>query len=344
VATIEWRGDAVEILDQTLLPHRETVLAITDTAGMVDAIERLAIRGAPALGVAGAYGVALAARRHPPGSQEFTTAVASLRAARPTAVNLGRMVDRTAAAASSGGAQAALAEAHAIRAEELAASIAMGVRGADLVTDLVGPAPIRAMTICNTGGLAAVERGTALAVVQTLHERGVLAEALALETRPLLQGSRLTTWELGRMGAPHRLVVDSAGASLLARGAADVVLIGADRVAANGDTANKVGSYGLALAAHRSGVPFIVVAPESTIDLDTAAGSDIEIEDRAAEEVVEVGGTAVAPPGTAVLNPAFDLTPVDLITALVTELRVIRFDAGAGLLQTGRAPTSRTPA
>ena len=343
MATIEWRGEAVEIIDQTLLPHRESVLVIADPAGMVDAIERLAIRGAPALGVAGAYGVALAARHHPAESPEFRTAVAALRSARPTAVNLARMVDRTAAAAA-GGAQAALAEAHAIRAEELSASIAMGERGADLVEDLVGRVPIRAMTICNTGGLAAVERGTALAVVQTLHERGLLGEALALETRPLLQGSRLTTWELGRMGAPHRLVVDSAGASLLARGAADVVLIGADRVVANGDTANKVGSYGLALAARRSGVPFVVVAPESTIDLDTATGSEIEIEDRAAEEVVNVGGTAIAPPDTAVLNPAFDLTPVDLITALVTERRVIRFDAGADLAERGRAPISGMPA
>ena len=187
------------------------------------------------------------------------------------------------------------------------------------------------MTICNTGGLATVERGTALAVIQTLHERGKLAEALPLETRPLLQGGRLTTWELQKMGAPFRLLVDSAGPFLLSRGLADVVLIGADRVAANGDTANKIGSFSLALGAARAGVPFIVVAPESTIDLDTPNGEVIEIEDRGPAEVVGFNGTPTAPPGTQAINPAFDVTPVDLITALVTEERVVRFDRGEKL-------------
>ena len=187
------------------------------------------------------------------------------------------------------------------------------------------------MTICNTGGLATVERGTALAVIQTLHERGELAEALPLETRPLLQGGRLTTWELQRMGAPHRLLVDSAGPFLLARGAADVVLIGADRVAANGDTANKIGSYSLGLGAARAGIPFLVVAPESTVDLDTPSGDAIEIEDRGSEEVASVRGVPVAPEGTPGVNPAFDVTPVDLITALVTDERVVRFDRGEQL-------------
>ncbi len=207
----------------------------------------------------------------------------------------------------------------------------MGERGADLVLELVGRTPVRAMTICNTGGLATVERGTALAVIQTLHERGVLAEAIAMETRPLLQGARLTAWELGRMGAPHRLAVDGAGPFLLARGAADVVLIGADRVAANGDTANKIGSYSLALGAARAGVPFLVVAPESTVDMATPGGGHIEIEDRGAAEVVTWGGVATAPPGTAAVNPAFDVTPVDLITALVTDRRIVRFDQGQTL-------------
>ena len=205
-------------------------------------------------------------------------------------------------------------------------SLAMGDLGADLVLDLVDPRPLRVMTICNTGGLATVERGTALAVIQTLHERGVLQEALPLETRPLLQGGRLTTWELQRMGAPHRLIVDSAGPFLLARGQADVVLIGADRVAANGDTANKVGSFSLALGAAHANVPFIVVAPESTVDAGTENGAAIEIEDRGPQEVVSVLGTPIAPPATAAINPAFDVTPVSLITALVTELRVVRFD------------------
>ncbi|MFP5489617.1 MAG: s-methyl-5-thioribose-1-phosphate isomerase, partial [Acidimicrobiia bacterium] len=219
---------------------------------------------------------------------------------------------------------AALDEAHAIRAAELAASTAMGELGADLLLDLCGRRPLRVMTICNTGGLATVERGTALAVIQTLHERELLGEAIPLETRPLLQGGRLTTWELARMGAPHRLIVDSAAASLLARGAADAVVAGADRIAANGDTANKIGTFALALAARHAGVPFVIVAPESTVDVDTATGDDIEIEYRDADEVVAVRGTRMCPPDTDVINPAFDVTPAGFIDAIVTETRVVR--------------------
>jgi methylthioribose-1-phosphate isomerase len=199
------------------------------------------------------------------------------------------------------------------------------------VRELVGDANARAMTICNTGGLATVERGTALAVVHTLHEAGRLEEALALETRPLLQGARLTTWELQGIGAPHRLIVDSAAPFLLARGAANVVLTGADRVAANGDTANKVGTYALALGARQAGVPFVVVAPESTVDMSTPTGDDIEIEDRGAAEIVSLRGVAIAPEGTEAANPAFDVTPHELITALVTERRVVRLSAGERL-------------
>ena len=235
------------------------------------------------------------------------------------------MVDRAAAKAPEGF-DAVLAEALTIRDEELAASHAMGALGADLVLELVRQAPVTAMTICNTGGLAAVERGTALAVIQTLHERGQLAEALALETRPLLQGARLTAWELARMGAPHRLLVDSAGPFMLARGQADVVLTGADRIAANGDTANKIGTFSLALGARHAGVPFIVVAPESTVDAATPDGNSIEIEDRGPAEVVSLAGVATAPDGTAAANPAFDITPAELITAVVTDRRIIRLD------------------
>ncbi len=337
--TIAWRDGALELIDQTRLPAELLSLRLTTVPDVIDAIKRLAVRGAPAIGVAGAYGVALAAAADDPRTEPaaFDAAVTALRSARPTAVNLARMVDRvataarTATGAGASPAEAALAEAHRVRDEEREASQAMGERGADLVLDLVGRTPLRAMTICNTGGLATVERGTALAVIQTLHERGVLAEAIAMETRPLLQGARLTAWELGRMGAPHRLAVDGAGPFLLARGAADVVLIGADRVAANGDTANKIGSYSLALGAARAGVPFLVVAPESTVDVATASGADIEIEDRGPAEVVAWGGVATAPPGTAAVNPAFDVTPVDLITALVTDRRVVRFDQGQTL-------------
>ncbi|MGF1597556.1 MAG: S-methyl-5-thioribose-1-phosphate isomerase [Acidimicrobiales bacterium] len=329
--TLDWRRDAVELIDQTRLPHDEVVLRCETVTDLVDAIVRLSVRGAPALGVAGGYGVVLAALANDPAADRpgFETGVGALRAARPTAVNLARMVDRVATVArhSSAGtaAESALAEAHRIRDEELAASVAMGERGADLVLALVDRRPLRVMTICNTGGLAAVERGTALAVVQTLHERGELAEALPVETRPLLQGARLTTWELARMGAPHRLVVDSAGPVLLARGAVDVVVVGADRVAANGDVANKIGTFALALGAAHAGVPFLVVAPESTVDPDTLAGGDIPIEDRGPDEVTHLGGVATAPAGTVAINPAFDVTPAALITALVTDRRVVTY-------------------
>jgi methylthioribose-1-phosphate isomerase len=311
VRTIDWVDGAVELVDQTRLPDECVMVRIETVADLIDAIRRLAVRGAPALGVAGALGVVLAA-----GDQD---AIARLRAARPTAVNLAWGVDQAAAHLPQGR-QGVLKAALRIRDDDIAACQAMGERGADL---LEGDR-LRIMTVCNTGGLAAVERGTALGVVQTLHERGRLAEVLALETRPLLQGARLTTWELARMGAPHRLIADSAGPYLLAKGGIDAVLIGADRIAANGDTANKIGSYALALGAERAGVPFIVVAPETTIDQATPSGEHIEIEDRGADEIVTIRGRRVAPEGTRALNPAFDVTPHDLITAIVTDKRVIR--------------------
>jgi methylthioribose-1-phosphate isomerase len=328
--TIDWVGDKVELIDQTRLPEEVTTLRVSDVPTLIDAIKRLAVRGAPALGVAGAFGVALAYRAHEGSPEAFERAVRSLRAARPTAVNLARMVDRVAVQAEHGF-EAVLTEAFAVRDEELAASRQMGKKGAELVRKLVGDRPVRAMTICNTGGLATVERGTALAVIQTLHEQGALEDAIVLETRPLLQGARLTTWELRRIGAPHRVIVDSAGPFLLARAAADIVVTGADRVAANGDTANKVGTFSLALGAQYARVPFVVIAPESTIDLTTPTGAEIEIEDRGAEEVVVFRDLHVAPDGTAASNPAFDVTPRDLITALVTERRIVRFAEGERL-------------
>ncbi|GAA1657896.1 S-methyl-5-thioribose-1-phosphate isomerase [Nonomuraea maheshkhaliensis] len=309
--TIDWVDGAVELVDQTLLPDKCVMLRVSTVAELVAAIRRLAVRGAPALGVAGALGAVVA--------DGDPALVAELFAARPTAVNLAWGVDQAVAHLDEGP-EAALAAALRVRDDDIAACVAMGERGAAL---LEGDR-LRIMTVCNTGGLAAVERGTALGVVQTLHERGRLAEVLALETRPLLQGARLTTWELARMGAPHRLIADSAGPYLLARGEVDAVLIGADRIAANGDTANKIGSYALALGAERAGVPFIVVAPESTIDEHTPTGDQIEIEDRGADEIVSVRGVRVAPEGTRALNPAFDVTPHDLISAIVTDQRVIR--------------------
>jgi len=327
--TIDWVDDVIEIIDQRLLPDQYVVRRIEDVPNLVDAISSLAIRGAPALGVAGAMGVALAFRdtdpkRHP---GRFQRVVKSIREARPTAVNLAGGVDRAYAYVPEGR-DAVLAEALAIRDDEIAASWSMSAYGADLVAELVEQTEVRAMTICNTGGLAAVERGTALGVIQAMHEQGRLEEVIALETRPLLQGARLTSWELSRIGAPYRLIVDSAAPFLISRGKANIVLTGADRVAANGDTANKIGTYSLALAAHRADIPFVIVAPESTVDSATRTGAMIEIEDRGSAEVLSIRQIRIAPPDTEALNPAFDVTPVDLITALVTDRRVIRFDLG----------------
>lgn len=327
--TIDWIDGAIELIDQTLLPQRVEVLRVTELAELIDDIQRLAVRGAPALGVAGAMGTALIAASVDAanGDEEFDRdevlrQAKLLREARPTAVNLSWGVDRALTRLEDGPA-GILEEALLIRDEDIAACISMGLRGADLTRELTAKDRVRVMTICNTGSLATVERGTALGVIQTLLEQGSLEEAFPLETRPLLQGARLTAWELQRMEAPFRLLIDSAGPFLLSRGIADAVFIGADRIAANGDTANKVGSFSLALAAQHAGVPFIVVAPESTVDMSTATGMDIEIEDRGVAEVVGFGGVRTAPEGIDAVNPAFDVTPHELITAIVTERRVI---------------------
>lgn len=320
--TIDWVTGGLRIVDQTLLPDELRLIDLRTVDDVVDAVVRLAVRGAPALGVAGAMGVALAARL----GGDVDDAVRRIRAARPTAVNLAWGVDRAAARLGEGPA-AVLAEALAIRDEEIAASHEMGRRGADLLAELIEGRP-RILTHCNTGGLATVEYGTALAPLRTLHERGRLAEVLAAETRPLLQGARLTAWELGRAGIPHRLIADSAGPFVLALGLADAVVVGADRICANGDVVNKIGTYSHALGAQAAGVPFLVVAPESTLDADTKSGADVQIERRPDEELLHVGGRRIAPAGTAALNLAFDVTPAALITAIVTERRVIRLDRG----------------
>lgn len=325
--TIDWVDGEIRLIDQTRLPDDLVVLRVADLDTLIDAIVRLAVRGAPALGVAGAMGVALLADRLRGDDTAIRDGAARLRAARPTAVNLAWGVDRAVARLPEGP-DAVLAEALAVRDEDIASCAAIAVRGADLVQQLVDRPRVRVMTICNTGALAAVERGTALGVVEELHRRGVLEEALPLETRPLLQGARLTAWELTRMGAPFRLLVDGAAPSVLARGLADIVFIGADRITANGDTANKVGSFSLALAARYAGVPLLSIAPESTIDPATPTGAEIEIEERGADEVTTFRGVRSAPAGTRTLNPAFDVTPASLITAIVTDTRVIRTDRG----------------
>jgi methylthioribose-1-phosphate isomerase len=315
--TIDWVDGAIEIIDQTALPGELRILRLHTVPELVAAIQALAVRGAPALGVAGAFGVALAARVHADDPAALAAAVEKVATARPTAVNLARGAWR-AAAKLSRGPQAVLTEAVAIRDEEIAASEAMAVRGADLLVELCGDRP-RLLTHCNTGGLAAVILGTALGVVRELHRRGALAGVIASETRPLLQGARLTSWELTRWGIEHRVAVDSAGPFLMARGEVDGVVLGADRICANGDVINKIGTYAHALGARRAGLPFVVVAPESTVDLSTPDGAAVEIEDRGSAEVT---------PWAEAVNPAFDVTPRDLVTAIVTDRRVIRLDRG----------------
>ncbi|MFI5893011.1 S-methyl-5-thioribose-1-phosphate isomerase [Actinoplanes sp. NPDC051513] len=311
--TIDWVDGAVEIIDQTVLPKEVRVLRLHTVPELVAAIQSLAVRGAPALGVAGAFGVALAARVHADDPQALAAAIARVETARPTAVNLARGV-RRAAALLPRGPEAVLAEACAIRDEEVTASRAMAARGADLMVELCGNRP-RLLTHCNTGGLAAVTLGTALGVVFELHRRGTLGGVIASETRPLLQGARLTSWELSQWGIEHRVAVDSAGPFLMARGEVDAVILGADRICANGDVINKIGTYAHALGARRAGIPFVVVAPESTVDVDTPSGDAVPIEDRGAAEIT---------PWSDAVNPAFDVTPRDLVTAIVTDQRVIR--------------------
>jgi len=327
VRTIDWDGAAIVVVDQTALPHDLRQLTLTTVDDLVAAIRRLAVRGAPALGAAGALGVALAVRQAAAegwSDFELDAAVDRLRRARPTAVNLTGGVDR-AAARIPDGAAAVEAEALAVLAEDAAANRALADRGADLLATLCPDRDRLAVhTHCNAGALACVETGTALGVIAALHDRGRLARVYADETRPLLQGARLTAWELDRLGVDYRLVVDGAGPSLIARGLVDAVVVGADRVAANGDVANKIGTYPLALAAARAGVPFVVAAPQSTLDPATPDGASIPIEDRAEDEVTAIGGVPVAPPGARAVNPAFDVTPADLVTAVVTESRVLR--------------------
>jgi len=319
--TIDWDDGAITIIDQTMLPGELRMLRIEDADALAASIKRLAVRGAMALGVAGALGVALAAQRAARTGDDVAAAVdraaSVLASARPTAVNLSVGVRRVVEAAR-GGADAALAEALRVRDEDIAANRSIGERGADF---LAGRR--RFLTHCNAGALAGVEWGTALSVIGAMHERKSVDEVFVAETRPLLQGARLTAWELGRQGIPYRVIVDGAGASLILGGRVDAVVVGADRIAANGDVANKIGTLAHALAAKRAGIPFVVAAPESTIDLHTASGSDIPIEERDEDEVLHAAGVRTAPQGARALNLAFDVTPADLVTAIVTERRVI---------------------
>ena len=324
---IEWRQGTIGVIDQTMLPHHVRRLSIGTVDELVDAILELRIRGAPMLGAAGALGVALALRQGSEAGwddEQLSAQIDRIRQARPTAINLMWGVD-TVARVIPLGAQAVQAAALATVDRIASVNRRIGSNGADYLSGL-REGPLRLHTHCHTGELACVEWGTALGIIRTLHERGRLDSVVVDETRPLLQGARLTAWELSQQGIEHRLVCDSAGPYVIARGLVDAVVLGADRIAANGDVANKIGTFSLALAANYAGIPFIVAAPEATIDPATPTGDSIPIEERAASEITHFAGTPTAPAGTRVLNFAFDITPARLVTAIVTERRVIMGD------------------
>ncbi|RII14207.1 Methylthioribose-1-phosphate isomerase [Streptomyces sp. YIM 130001] len=328
---VQWTGGELALIDQTVLPHRTEILRVENVDGLVDAIQRLVVRGAPAIGAAGAYGVALAllqGEREGWSAERLDAEIARIRAARPTAVNLMVGVDRVAARLAEG-LDTVLAEAAAVQREDVEANRAMGVHGADwLLKRVSADRPLRLLTHCNTGALATAGWGTALGVIRELHARGLVEVVYADETRPLLQGSRLTAWELVQEGIPHYVQADGAAAGTILRGEVDAAIVGADRIAANGDTANKVGTVGVALACADAGIPFLVAAPTTTVDVGTPDGSAIRIELRGEDEVLEWGGIRTAPTGSRGHNPAFDVTPGRLVTGLVTERGVLEVAAG----------------
>jgi methylthioribose-1-phosphate isomerase len=308
----------VRLIDQRALPGELRFVECATVDELCDAIKALAVRGAPALGATGAFGVALAARTL--GTEDEVRAAARrLAGTRPTAVNLAWGVDRAVNAWERGGADAALAEAERIAAADVAANRVLGELGAELVPD-----EARVLTHCNAGSLATVGYGTALGVIRAAHDAGKRPRVWAGETRPVLQGARLTAWELDRLGIPVTVIADAMAGSLMASGDVDVVVVGADRIAANGDVANKIGTYPLAMLAREHDVPFIVAAPTSTIDVATPDGSTIPVEERSPDEVAVVGGERVVPPRAGVANRAFDVTPARLVTAIVTEKGVLR--------------------
>lgn len=329
--TISWVHDHVEIIDQTLLPAELRVIALRSVDEVVDAIERLAVRGAPAIGACGAYGVVVAidelvAAGSPVGPDDLGPLAEQIAAARPTAVNLrwavDRVVDRIAPLTTATDRRAAaLAEAQAVFAEDRAACDAIGRHGAAELPDAR-----TLMTHCNAGRLATTGIGTALGVVYGKAREGHDVQVYVSETRPLLQGARLTVWELASAGIPVTLMPDSSACGLLASGRVDAVVVGADRIAANGDVANKVGTFSHAVAADRVGVPFYVAAPTSTIDIAMATGAEIDIETRSEDEVQASDLRAAHPGPVDVWNPAFDVTPADLVTGIITEVGVLRAD------------------
>ncbi|MDT0269461.1 S-methyl-5-thioribose-1-phosphate isomerase [Streptomyces sp. DSM 44915] len=343
--SVDWADGAVLAIDQRRLPAETSWLRLTDVDQVIEAIQTLAVRGAPAIGLAGALGVALSAHLHagagPAADARVRADAERLIASRPTAVNLEWGVRRVLTRLPDGPA-AVLAEAVAMLDEDAALNTRAVARAAELVLSLTPDRPLRLLTHCNTGRLATGSVGTALGAVRRLADAGRVAEVLVDETRPLLQGARLTAWELAEAGVPYRVLADSAAAAAMAQGLVDCVLVGADRIAANGDTANKIGTYGLAVAAARHGIPFVVVAPESTWDRQLPDGSGIVVEERASEEVTTFAGARTTPEGAGAYNPAFDVTPAELITAVVTERQVFR-PAGGRTTPAATAGQATTP-
>lgn len=325
IRAIRWTGEAIDLIDQTRLPEVEQILTCATVDSLVDAIVRLVVRGAPALGAVGGYGVALAMHqgaREGWNGEELDAAIDRIRNARPTAVNLAWGVDRVRPFVADG-IDAVLAEADLIASEDEAANRELARLGADWILAHTTQRPLRVLTHCNTGSLATTAWGTALGIIRELDVRGEIELVYADETRPLLQGSRLTSWELTQDRIPHLVQADGAAASTIMRGLVDVAIIGADRIAANGDTANKIGSVGVALACADAGIPFVVAAPSSTVDVATGSGEDIEIELRDGAEVTSFAGVQVTPKEARGFNPAFDVTPARLISAIVTEQGVV---------------------
>lgn len=316
VRAIRWHGDRLDLLDQRRLPFDEAWIECRSAAEVADAIRDLVVRGAPAIGIAAAWGVVLAARADP---ASIDTAIDTLGAARPTAVNLRWALERMRRAHARGADADALArEAQAIADEDLAANRHMGELGASLLDADTG-----VLTHCNTGSLATAGFGTALGVVRAGYASGKITRVFAGETRPWLQGARLTMWELLHDGIPARLIADSAAAHLMKSGDVQWLIVGADRIAANGDVANKIGTYQLAIAARHHGLRTMVVAPASTVDMATASGDEIEIELRAADELLMHAGKRTVVVGADAWNPVFDVTPAELVDAIVTERGVV---------------------
>ena len=341
IKAIEWLGDRVRILDQTRLPQEEVYLELGRHQDIASAIAELKIRGAPAIGVAAAYAMALGAlkiraRSRADFLKKFQAISQTIASTRPTARNLFRALERMERVAESGKnveqIKAALVnEAIAIHTEEAEATIKLSQLGAGLIED-----GFTILTHCNTGALATAGYGTALGVIIKAKEQGKKLRVLATETRPLLQGARITAWELKKAGIPFKLITDSMAGYFMSQGEVDCVIVGADRIASNGDTANKIGTYTLAVLAKEHGIPFYVAAPTTTIDPSLASGAEIPIEQRSPDEVTHIQGVAIAPEGVEVANPAFDVTPHQYITAIITESGIIREPYVEGIKKNGR--------